>query len=63
MPQDMVQKAVSAGIPFIASVSAPTADAVAAARAANITMIGFARGGAFNIYSAAGRVVLREKEL
>ena len=63
MPEDMVQKAVSAGIPFIASVSAPTADAVAAARAANITMIGFARGGAFNIYSAAGRVVLREKEL
>ncbi|MCC8057082.1 formate dehydrogenase accessory sulfurtransferase FdhD [Cloacibacillus sp.] len=63
MPEDMVQKAVCAGIPFIASVSAPTADAVTAARAANITMIGFARGGSFNIYSAAGRVALREKEL
>ncbi|MFR5881359.1 MAG: formate dehydrogenase accessory sulfurtransferase FdhD [Cloacibacillus evryensis] len=52
-----------AGIPFIASVSAPTADGVAAARAANITMIGFARGGGFNIYSADGRVELAEKEL
>lgn len=63
MPGDMVLKAANAGIPFVASVSAPTADGVAAARAANITMIGFARGGAFNIYSAAGRVELRKKEL
>lgn len=63
MPGDMVLKAANAGIPFIASVSAPTADGVAAARAANITMIGFARGGGFNIYSADGRVELAEKEL
>ncbi|WP_302795185.1 formate dehydrogenase accessory sulfurtransferase FdhD, partial [Cloacibacillus evryensis] len=63
MPDDMVLKAANTGIPFIASVSAPTADGVAAARAANITMIGFARGGGFNIYSADGRVELAEKEL
>lgn len=57
MPEDMVRKALFAGITFMASVSAPTLDGVMAARAAGMTMAGFVRGRRLNLYSGERRIV------
>jgi FdhD protein len=48
---EMVQKAWSAGISAVVAVSAPSALAVDVARAANMTLAGFARDGALNLYA------------
>lgn len=53
---DSVIKAVRAGIPIMVSKSAPTFDAVIYARKTNITLIGFARGKRFNVYSNLQRI-------
>ncbi|RLG75312.1 MAG: formate dehydrogenase accessory sulfurtransferase FdhD [Thermoprotei archaeon] len=53
---DSIVKAVRAGIPIMVSKSAPTFDAVVYARKTNITLIGFARGKRFNVYSNPQRI-------
>jgi FdhD protein len=53
---EIVQKAVTAGIPAVVSVSAPTSLAVATARRAGLTLIGFARDGAFTAYAGVERI-------
>jgi FdhD protein len=47
---DIVVKVAKAGIQIIVSHSAPTTLALSIAKAANITIIGFARGSRMNIY-------------
>jgi FdhD protein len=53
---ELVQKACLAGIPMLVAVSAPSSLAIDCAEACGITLIGFARGERFNIYTHAARV-------
>ena len=55
---EIVQKALAAGIPIVAAVSAPSTLAVDFARESNQTLIGFLRPPSFNIYSHIERVIL-----
>ncbi len=56
---EMMQKALAAGIPIVAAISAPTSLAVAFAHESNQTLIGFLRGEAMNIYAGTERVITR----
>ena len=55
---EIMQKALAAGIPIVAAVSAPSTLAVNFARESNQTLIGFLRPPSFNIYSHIERVIL-----
>ena len=55
---EIVQKALSAGIPLLASVSAPSSLAVQLARELGSTLIGFLRGRRFVIYSGEERIAV-----
>jgi FdhD protein len=56
---EIMQKALSAGMPIVASVSAPSTLAMNFARESNQTLIGFLRPPSFNIYSHIERVILK----
>jgi FdhD protein len=53
---ELTQKAVLAGIPLLAAVSAPSSLAVDLAHQAGLTLVGFVRGQTMNIYTHPERV-------
>jgi len=55
---EIVQKALTAGIPLLASVSAPSSLAVQLARELGLTLVGFLRGRRFVIYSGEERIAV-----
>src|SRR5579864_334048 len=55
---EIVQKALAAGIPLLASVSAPSSLAVQLAREFGLTLVGFLRGRRFVIYSEEDRIAV-----
>jgi FdhD protein len=53
---EIVQKALLAGVPIVAAVSAPSSLAIDLARETGVTLVGFLRGAGFNIYSHPERI-------
>ena len=53
---ELVQKALLAGIPALAAVSAPSSLAVDLAEESGMTLVGFLRGDTMNVYAGARRV-------
>lgn len=54
---EIVQKAVCASLPLIAAVGAPSSLAVELAQRFNLTLVGFLRPGAMNVYAGDERVL------
>jgi FdhD protein len=55
---EIVQKALTAGIPALVAVSAPSSLAVGVAREFGMALVGFARDGRFTVYSGEARLAL-----
>lgn len=55
---EIVQKAVAAGIPVVASVSAPSSLAVSVAEEFGVTLVGFLRGRRCNVYAGRERLAV-----
>jgi FdhD protein len=53
---ELTQKAVMAGIPVLAAVSAPSSLAVDLAAQSGLTLVAFLRGDSMNVYSRPDRV-------
>jgi FdhD protein len=53
---EMMQKALAAGIPIVAAISAPSSLAVEFARDSSQTLVGFLRGERMNVYAGTDRV-------
>ncbi len=53
---ELMQKALVAGLPLLAAVGAPSSLAVQLAREFDMTLVGFLRRAAFNIYAGAERL-------
>lgn len=54
---EIVQKVAAAGAPLLAAVSAPSSLAVELADQVGVTLLGFLRDGAFNVYTHPERVI------
>ena len=57
---EILQKCLTAGVPIVCAISAPSSLAVDVARQFGITLVGFLRGGKFNVYAGFERVRIEE---
>ena len=55
---EIMQKCLTAGVPIVCAISAPSSLAVDVAREFGMTLVGFLRGGRFNVYAGADRIEL-----
>jgi FdhD protein len=55
---EIIQKCLVAGVPLVASVSAPSSLAVQLAREFQLTLVGFLRGRRFVVYAGEERLNL-----
>jgi FdhD protein len=53
---EILQKCLTAGVPVVCAISAPSSLAVDVAREFGMTLVGFLRGNKFNVYAGAERV-------
>jgi FdhD protein len=53
---ELTQKALVAGMPLLAAVSAPSSLAVELAQEFNVSLVGFLRGDTFNVYAGEERI-------
>ncbi len=60
---ELTQKALMAGIPLLAAVSAPSSLAVDLAADSGMTLVGFLRGPSMNLYAGAERVVVAARQV
>ncbi|MBR0344416.1 MAG: formate dehydrogenase accessory sulfurtransferase FdhD [Rudaea sp.] len=56
---EMVMKAATVGIGFLAAISAPTALAIALAQETDLTLVGFARADGYGLYAHGHRLIER----
>jgi FdhD protein len=54
---EILQKCLTAGVPIVCAISAPSSLAVDVARQFDMTLVGFLRGSRFNVYSGHKRVL------
>lgn len=55
---ELVQKAVTAGIPIVIAVGAPSSLAIQTSLRFGMTLIGFVRGDHFNVYAGGDRLIV-----
>jgi FdhD protein len=56
---EILQKCLTAGVPFVCAISAPSSLAVDVAREFGMTLVGFLRGRRFNVYAGSDRIRLK----